>query len=105
MSFVHPFILLAGILAAGIPLLIHLWNRRQAKVVDFSSIRFLVSLQSRRVKRLKLKQILILIIRMLIIALIALALARPILTSKWAIAAGGQAKSSVVIILDNSYSI
>ncbi len=74
-------------------------------MVDFSSIRFLVSLQSRRVKRLKLKQILILIIRMLIIALIALALARPILTSKWAIAAGGQAKSSVVIILDNSYSM
>ena len=105
MSLIHPFLLLAGILAAGIPLLIHLWNRRQAKVVNFSSIRFLVSLQSRRVKRLKLKQILILIIRMLIIALIALALARPIITSKWAIAAGGRAESSVVIILDNSYSM
>jgi len=105
LSFIHPFILLAGALAAGIPLLIHLWNRRQARVVDFSSIRFLVSLQSRRVKRLKLKQILILIIRMLIILLLALAIARPIITSKWAIAAGGRAESSVVIVLDNSYSM
>ncbi len=94
-----------GVLAAGIPLLIHLWNRRRAKVVSFSSIRFLMARHRRRIKRLKLKQILILILRMLVIILIALALARPILKSKWALAAGARAKSSVVIILDNSYSM
>jgi len=85
--------------------LIHLWSRRQAKVVDFSHVRFLVSLHRRKVRRLKLKQILILILRMLIVILIALALARPILTNKWALAAGSRAKSSVVIVLDNSYSM
>ena len=104
MSFINPFLLM-GILAAGIPLLIHLWNRRRAKVVSFSSIRFLMARHRRRIKRLKLKQILILILRMLMIILIALALARPILRSKWALAAGGRVKSSVVIVLDNSYSM
>jgi hypothetical protein len=64
-----------------------------------------MSLHRSRVRRLKLKQIFILILRMLIIALIALALARPILTSKWALAAGDRANSSVVIVLDNSYSM
>jgi hypothetical protein len=64
-----------------------------------------MSLHRKRVKRLKLKQILILILRMLIITLLALALARPIITSRWALAAGGRARSSIVIILDNSYSM
>ena len=104
MSFVNPFLLI-GLLAAGIPLLIHLWSKRRARLVDFSHVRFLMSLHRRRVKRLKLKQILILILRMLIVILIALALARPILTSKWALAAGSRAKSSAAIIMDNSYSM
>ena len=104
MSFVNPFLLI-GVLAAGIPVLIHLWSRRQARPIDFSHVRFLMSLHRRHVRRLKLKQILILILRMLIVILIALALARPILTSKWALAAGSRARSSVVIILDNSYSM
>lgn len=104
MSFINP-LLLIGILAAGIPLLIHLWSKRQARLVDFSYVQFLMSLHRKRIRRLKLKQILILIIRMLIITLIVIALARPVIRSKWALAAGGQAKSSVVILLDNSYSM
>lgn len=103
LSFINPFLLI-GIIAAGIPLLIHLWSKRQAKIVDFSHVRFLMSLHRKKIRRLRLKQIFILILRMLIIALIAMALARPILTSKWAFAAG-KAKTSAVIILDNSYSM
>jgi len=104
MSFINPFLLI-GIISAGIPLLIHLWSKRQAKLVDFSSIKFLMSLHRKRVKRLKLKQILILILRILIIVLIVLALARPVFTSRWVATAGGRAKKSVVIVLDNSYSM
>lgn len=104
MSFINPFLLI-GLLAVGIPLLIHLWSRRRARIIDFSHVQFLMSLHRKRVRRLKLKQILILILRMLIVALIALALARPILTNRWALAAGDRAKSSIVIILDNSYSM
>ncbi|MEK7397603.1 MAG: BatA domain-containing protein [Candidatus Poribacteria bacterium] len=104
MNFLNPFLLI-GILAVGIPLIIHLWSRRHAKVIDFSSLQFLLSLNRRKVRRLRLKQILILILRMLIILLIVFAIARPIFKSKWLASASGISKRSVVIILDNSYSM
>ena len=55
-------------------------------------------------RRLQLKHLLILLLRVLIIVLIALALARPLLKNRFAFA-GGRTKTSVVIILDNSYSM
>ena len=103
MAFLNPLFLL-GLFAAAVPLLIHLWSRRQAVTVDFSSIMFLVAAHRQNVRRLQLKQLLILLLRMLIIALIALALARPFLTLGLPLAAV-LAKTDVVIVLDNSYSM
>lgn len=103
MNFLNPFLLI-GIIAASIPLIIHLWSKKKAKLIDFSSIKFLISLERRKVRKLRLQQILLLILRMLIIILISFALARPILTDRWAISAK-RAKTSAIIILDNSYSM
>lgn len=103
MAFLNPLFLL-GLLAAAIPLLIHLWSRRQAVTIDFSSLMFLVAAHRQNVRRLQLKQLLILLLRMLIVALIALALARPFLTLGLPLAAV-RAKTDVVIVLDNSYSM
>ncbi len=103
MAFLNPLFLF-GLLAAGIPLLIHLWSRRQAVTVDFSSLMFLVAAHRQNVRRLQLKQLLILLLRMLIVGLIALALARPFLTLGLPLAAV-RAKTDVVIVLDNSYSM
>lgn len=104
MNFFNPFLLI-GILAIGVPIIIHLWSRRHAKIINFSSLQFLLSLNRRKVRSLRLKQILILILRMLIILMIVLAFARPILKTRWLASASGMAKRSVVIILDNSYSM
>ncbi len=103
MAFLNPLFLF-GLFAAGIPLLIHLWSRRQAVTVDFSSLMFLVAAHRQNVRRLQLKQLLILLLRMLIVALLSLALARPFLTLGLPIAAV-RAKTDVVIVLDNSYSM
>ena len=103
MGFLNP-ILLLGILAAAVPLIIHLWRRHQAKTVDFSSLMFLLAAYRQNVRRIQLKHLLILLLRVLIITLIALALARPLLKNRFAFA-GGRTKTSVVIILDNSYSM
>ena len=103
MAFLNPLFLL-GLFAAAVPLLIHLWSRRQAVTVDFSSIMFLVAAHRQNVRRVQFKQLLILLLRMLIIALIALALARPFLTLGLPLAAV-RAKTDVVIVLDNSYSM
>ena len=103
MGFLNPIFLL-GILAAGVPLIIHLWSRRQAKTVDFSSLMFLLVAHRQSVRRIQLKHLLILLLRMAIIILVAFALARPLLKSPLLLA-DARAKASNVIILDNSYSM
>ena len=76
MLFQHIF-MLAGIAGIAIPVVIHLLNRRQAKVIDWGAMIFLMdSLLSRR-RRVLLEEILLLSTRCLIVALVALALARP----------------------------
>jgi hypothetical protein len=91
-------------LAALLPLVIHLISRRRMSTVDFSSLRFLKELERRRVRRVRLRQILLLVIRSLIILSVALALARPTLTG--ALSAGaGRARTSMAIVLDNSASM
>ena len=103
MAFLNPLFLF-GLLAAGIPLLIHLWNRRRVVTIDFSSLMFLVAAHRQNVRRVQLKNLLILLLRMCIVALIALALARPFLTLGLPLSAV-RAKTDVIIILDNSYSM
>ena len=78
MTFLNSVMLFA-LLAASIPIIIHLITRRKAKTILFSSLRFLKILENEQIKRLKIKQILLLIIRILIILFIILAFARPTL--------------------------
>lgn len=103
MAFLNPFFLF-GLLAAGIPLLIHLWNRRRVVTIDFSSLMFLAAAHRENARRFQLRQLLILLLRMAIVAIIALALARPFLTLGLPVASV-RAKTDVVIVLDNSYSM
>ena len=103
MAFLNPLFLL-GLLATGIPLVIHLWNRRRVVTIDFSSLIFLTAAHRENARRFQLRQLLILLLRMAIIALIVLALARPFLTLGLPVASV-RAKTDVVIVLDNSYSM
>ena len=103
MGFLNPAFLF-GIAAAVIPLLIHLWHRRQVKTVDFSSLMFLILAQKQTARRIQLYNLLLLLLRMVIIALIALTLSRPLLKNHLFFV-GHRAKTSCAIILDNSYSM
>jgi hypothetical protein len=101
LNFLNPAMLFAAI-AAVIPLIIHLFSRRKVKVVEFSSLRHLKAMQRRQVRRLKIRQLLLLIIRTLLILAVVLAFARP--TSKGG-SAGTHAGVSAVILFDNSASM
>ncbi len=103
MAFLNPLFLF-GLLAAGIPLIIHLWNRRRVLTIDFSSLMFLTAAHRENARRFQLRQLLILLLRMAILTLIALALARPFLTLGLPLASM-RAKTDVVLVLDNSYSM
>lgn len=103
MTFLNPF-LLFGLAAAAIPIIIHLLNLRKLKVVEFSSLQFLKELQKTTMRRVKIRQILLLILRTLLIVLLVLAFARPALKGSVG-SIGTHAKSTVVIILDDSPSM
>ena len=60
-----------------VPLAIFLLNRRQKQLVRFSSIKFLLKLKTDEINRIKLLNIILLIIRTLIILIILLIITRP----------------------------
>ena len=104
MTFLNPLLLL-GLAAAAIPLIIHLFNFRRPRKIDFSSLAFLKELQKSTMQRVRIKQILLLILRMLAIACLALAFARPTLTGGLGGTLGKRASSSMAIVIDNSRSM
>jgi uncharacterized membrane protein len=104
MIFLNPAVLF-GLLAASIPVLIHLLNLRKLKRIEFSTLAFLKELQKNKIRKIKLKQWLLLALRMLIILFLVTAFARPTLKG---IAIGGTtsaAKTTAVFILDNTPSM
>lgn len=104
MTFLNPAILF-GLIAASIPILIHLLNLRKLKKIEFSTLQFLKELQKNKIRRIKLKQWLLLALRVLIILLIVIAFARPTLEG---VSIGGTtsaAKTSAVFILDDTFSM
>lgn len=104
-NFLNPIILLAAGVAVLFPLLIHIFNRQKVKKISFSSLLFLRSLEKTRMRRVKIKEYLLLIIRSLIILLVVAAFARPAIRGGFATKVGAHAKTSVVVLLDNSYSM
>ncbi len=104
MVFLNPSILL-GLLAAAIPILIHILNFRKLQKVEFSTLSFLKELQKSKIKKIKLKQWLLLLLRTLIIIFIILAFARPTLENVNIAGSTSAAKSSTLFILDNSFSM
>ncbi len=76
MSFLNAA-LLGGLAAVSIPILIHLFNRRSAKVIDWGAMRFLLDSLLTRKKRIQLEEALLMAARCLLVALLALCVARP----------------------------
>lgn len=104
MEFLNPFMLFA-LGAAAIPVIVHLFHFRRPRKVDFSSLTFVRELQKTTMQRVRLRQWLLLALRLLAIACLALAFARPSLTGEAAGALGGAARSSAAFVVDNSLSM
>ena len=103
MTFLNPLVLIA-LATAAIPLIIHLINMRKPRRIDFSSLAFLEELRQQTIRRLRIKQWLLLVLRTLAVASLVLAFARPAVKSP-AIARLTPENASVVVVLDNSMSM
>ncbi|MFQ6674643.1 MAG: BatA and WFA domain-containing protein, partial [Fidelibacterota bacterium] len=104
MSFLAPAVLW-GLVAASIPLIIHLISTRRTQKVDFSSIRFIKVLEHDTIRKLKLRQWLLLLLRTVAIILIVLVFARPVKVGYFPAWAAGQQTAKLVFLLDNSASM
>lgn len=102
-SFLNAAVL-AGIAAGALPILIHLFSRRRVARIPFSSLKFLEQISRRRVRRVRLTQWLILLLRVLSVILLALALSRPAFQGDFALGKS-RGESAVAIVLDRSFSM
>ena len=103
MNFLNPLVLI-GLVAASIPLILHLLNLRKMKTIEFSSLKFLKELQKSKIRSFKIKQILLLILRTLIIVSIVMAFARPAIPTSLPFFQT-YSKTSAAILIDNSFSM
>ncbi len=102
MLFLSPLFLLFG-LAAGVPLVLHLYQRRNRTVMLYSTNRFFTQSILRSQRRLRLRRLILLLLRMAACLCIALAAAQPILDLFGLARRAGS--RDVVILLDDSLSM
>ena len=102
MNFIAPeFLYALGFLA--IPILIHLFNFRRYKTVQFSQVRFLKSIKKQTQSTSRLKHLIVLACRCLALAALVFAFAQPYLTSNKSVEVSE--KKGVVVYIDNSFSM
>lgn len=99
MSLLAPLYLLLGA-AALVPLLIHLLRRRIGTRLEFPAARYLARAEQEHSRSLRLRNILLMILRVAIVLLVATAAARPVAH----IAGAGHGPTALAIVLDNSLS-
>ena len=97
--------MLWGLLVAGLPVAIHLIQRRRARVVPFAAIEFLLAGDARQARRLRIQQWLVLALRVGLLAALVLALAKPYVTADAQPAVASGEPSAVVLLLDDSASM
>ena len=103
MEFVNPAFLF-GLLAIGVPIVIHLFNFRKYKRVYFTNVRFLKELKEQTKKRSQLRHLLILLLRILAIACLVFAFSQPyipFLGNKKKV----DSRNAISIYIDNSFSM
>lgn len=103
MSFLSPLVL-GGLAAIGVPVLIHLFNKFRVRTTDWGAMRFLLDSVQKNQKRVKMDDLLLMILRCLVVALAVFAFARPVLKGL------GQGSDSggpiaAAVILDHSASM
>jgi hypothetical protein len=98
MTFLNPILAGLGLAAVSIPIIIHLLMRRRRKPVMWAAMRFLLEAYRQHRRRLRLEQFLLLAARCLLIALVALALGRPLLGAAGLL---GRGPVSLYLLVDN----
>src|SRR5262245_62708375 len=99
-SFLSPLFLL-GALAAAIPIYLHLFHRKTEVVIDFPAVRLLSRAPVQQHRRRRLRELILLALRVAALVLLAVSFARPYLAGAAALASA----PLTVIAVDISLSM
>ena len=106
MSFdlINPAYLAIGAVGLALPVLAHLLSKKKYDVIDWGAMQFLELGRNAR-RKIRLEQLLLMLLRMALIALIALALARPWVSGGMFTNLVSTQSRDVVFVIDGSYSM
>jgi len=102
--FVHPQFAWVAACVAGLPVLIHLINRRRCRREPWAAMQFLLAASRRSSRRMRIEQWLVLLVRIAIVSLVALAIARPFFPAL-PLASLGTRRVHHILLIDNSFSM
>jgi hypothetical protein len=103
MTFLQPWLLLTLPLIA-LPVIIHLINQQRFQSVQWAAMMFLLSAKALSRGYTRLRQWLIMLLRMAAVAAAILAISRP-LSQGWLALVGGDRSSAAIVLLDRSPSM
>jgi hypothetical protein len=99
-AFLYP-LFLVGLAAVAVPILLHLFRRKTEAVVDFPAVRLLQKAPVQQQRRRRLRELILLALRVSALALLAIAFARPYLPT----AVASTPLPTTVVALDTSLSM
>jgi hypothetical protein len=100
LTFLSPLFLVAAI-AAAVPILLHLFHRKTEVVIDFPAVRLLKRAPVQQHRRRRLRELILLALRVVALVLLALSFARPYFAG----AAAPASAAVTVIAIDHSLSL
>ena len=105
-AMVSPALFYAGVGAASVPILIHLFSKRRFRRIRWAAIDFLLEADRRNRRRVRLEEMILLALRCLAMALIGVMVARYFLRPEALMAVlGSPAATTRIIVLDDSFSM
>ena len=104
MGFLNPYFLF-GLSAVSIPIIIHLIFRVRKRRVEFSTLRFLRAVVEKNARKLRVREMVVLLLRVIAYALVALAFARPFFRGETVAGTARRGRADAVFVLDDSLSM
>lgn len=105
MTFLSPVFAMIGLVAATIPIIIHLLFRRRSTRVDWAPMKYLkLTVESNR-QRIQCEQFLLLLVRVLVVLFVFLIAAKPMLSKRYSSWLAPNQSISRVLVIDDSMSM
>src|SRR5262249_19127701 len=98
-------LMLVGLVGASLPIIIHLIGRRRAPVVRFGAMDFLLGQNRRVARRLRLREMILLVVRVLSALAIPLALAKPFTSCASRGVVVSRGPQAAVLVVDDSFAM